>query len=59
MERRVMNWLNVIGFFVIGIVLVFIVLFVIVCVFDRMMEENFKLEKRDEWNTEEIERNAH
>ena len=53
-----MNWLNFIGFFVIGIVLVFTVLFVVVCVFDRMMEESFKLEKRDEWNTEEIERNA-
>ena len=53
-----MNWLNVIGFFVIGIVLVFTVLFVVVCVFDRMMEESFKLEKRDGWNTEEIERNA-
>ena len=53
-----MNWLNTIGFFVIGIVLVFTVLFIIVCVFDRMMEESFKLEKRDEWNTEEIERNA-
>ena len=53
-----MNWLNVIGFFVIGIVLVFTVLFVVVCVFDRVMEESFKLEKRDEWNTEEIERNA-
>ena len=53
-----MNWLNVIGFFAIGIVLVFIVLFVIVCIFDRMMEENFKLEKRDEWNTEELERNT-
>jgi Na+-transporting methylmalonyl-CoA/oxaloacetate decarboxylase gamma subunit len=58
MERRVMNLLNAIGFFVIGIVLVFTVLFVVVCVFDRMMEESFKLEKRDEWNTEEIERNA-
>ena len=53
-----MNWLNAIGFFVISIVLVFTVLFIIVCVFDRIMEESFKLEKRDEWNTEEIERNA-
>ena len=53
-----MSWLNFIGFFVIGIIFVFTVLFVIVCVFDRMMEENFKLEKRDEWNAEEIERNA-
>ena len=53
-----MNWLNFIGFFVIGIVIVFTVLFVIVCVFDRMMEEHFKLEKRDEWNSEEVERNA-
>ena len=58
MERRAMNWLNAIGFFVISIVLVFTVLFIIVCVFDRIMEESFKLEKRDEWNTEEIERNA-
>lgn len=53
-----MNWLNFIGFFIIGIILVFTVLFVIVCVFDKMMEESFKLEKRDVWNTEEIERNA-
>jgi uncharacterized membrane protein len=58
MERRVMNWLNFVGFFVIGIVLIFTMLFIIVCVFDRMMEESFKLEKSDEWNTKEIERNA-
>ena len=53
-----MNWLNVIGFFIIGIVLVFTVLFVVVCVFDRIMDEHFKLEEHDEWNSEEIERNA-
>jgi Na+-transporting methylmalonyl-CoA/oxaloacetate decarboxylase gamma subunit len=53
-----MNWLNAIGFFVIGIVFVFTVLFIIVCVFDRMMDKHFELEERDEWNSEEIERNA-
>ena len=50
-----MNWLNFIGFFVIGIVLVFTVLFIIFCVFDRMMDEHFKLEERGEWDSEEIE----
>ena len=53
-----MNWLNAIGFFIIGIVFVFTVLFVIVCVFDRIMDENFKLEERDEWCSEEIEQNT-
>lgn len=54
-----MSWLNFIGFFVIGFVFVFTVLFIIVCVFDRTMDEHFKLEKRNEWNAEEIKRNAH
>jgi uncharacterized membrane protein len=53
-----MNWVNFIGFFIIAMVIVFTVLFIIVCVFDRMMDEHFKLEERDEWNSEEIERNA-
>jgi hypothetical protein len=45
-----MNWLNVIGFCIIGIVFVFTVLFIIVCVFDKIMDEHFKLEECDEWN---------
>ena len=59
MERRVMNWLNFIGFFIIGFVLSFTVLFIIVCIFDKMIDEHFKLEKHDEWSSEEIERNTH
>ena len=54
-----MNWLNFILFFAIGVAFAFTLLFIFVCVFDRMMDKCFKLEKRDEWNTEEIERNAH
>ena len=50
-----MSWLSVIGFFVIGIVFVFTVLFIIVCVFDKMMEKHFELVERDEQNSEEIE----
>lgn len=53
-----MNWLNVIGFFIIGFVILFAILFLIVCVFDRCMEGQFKLDERDEWCSEEIERNA-
>ena len=54
-----MIWLNVIGLFVIGFVFVFTVLFIVVCVFDRTIDKHFKLEKHDEWCSEEIERNAY
>ena len=53
-----MNWLNVIGFFIIGFVILFAVLFFIVCAFDRFMEGQFKLDERDEWCSEGIEQNA-
>ena len=53
-----MNWLNVIGFFIAGLVILFAILFLIVCAFDRFMESQFKLDERDEWYSEEIERNA-
>ena len=53
-----MNWLNIIGFFIIGFVILFAVLFLIVCAFDRFMEGQFKLDERDEWCSEEIERNT-
>ena len=58
MERRAMNWLNFIGFFIVGFVILFAILFLIVCAFDRFMESQFKLDERDEWYSEEIERNA-
>jgi hypothetical protein len=48
-----MNWLNFIGFFIIGFVLLLTVLFIFVCVFDRMLEEQFNLDEREEWNAEE------
>lgn len=53
-----MNWLNFIGFFIIGFVILFAILFFVVCAFDSFMEGQFKLEERDEWSSEEIERNA-
>lgn len=53
-----MDWLNIIGFSIIGFVTVFAVLFIIVCVFDEMMEKSLKSEEHDECNSEENERNA-
>lgn len=47
-----MDWLSIIGFSIIGFVLVFTVLFIIVCVFDEMMEKSLKSEGRDECNSE-------
>ena len=56
-----MDWLNIIGFLIIGfgaVFSVFAVLFIIVCVFDGMMEKSLKSEGYDECNSEETERNA-
>ena len=50
-----MNWSDVIGFSIIGFVVVFTVLFITVCVFDEMMEKSLKSEGCDECNSEEIE----
>lgn len=58
MESVIMDWLNIIGFSIIGFVTVFAVLFIIVCVFDEMMEKSLKSEEHDECNSEENERNA-
>ena len=56
-----MDWLNIIGFLIIGfgaVFSVFAVLFIIVCVFDGMIEKSLKSEGYDECNSEETERNA-
>ena len=53
-----MNWSDVIGFSIIGFVVVFAVLFITVCAFDEMMEKSLKSEGCDECNSEEIERNV-
>lgn len=53
-----MTCLDIICFFVFGFVAVFTVLFIIVCVFDEMMEKSLKLEERDECNSEENKRSA-
>lgn len=53
-----MDWLSIIGFSIIGFVLVFTVLFITFCVFDEMMEKSLKPEGRDELHSEEIERDA-
>ena len=53
-----MSWLNIIGFSIIGFITVFTVLFIVVCVFDEIMEKSLKLEGHDECNSEETERNA-
>ena len=50
-----MDWLNIIGFLIIGFGAVFAVLFIIFCVFDKIFEKSLKLEEHDEWNAEEIE----
>ena len=56
-----MDWLSFIGFLVIGffvlfaVFAVFAVLFIIVCVFDGMMEKSLKSEGYDECNSEETE----
>ena len=56
-----MDWLSLIGFLIIGfgaLFAIFAVLFIIVCVFDGMMEKSLKSEGYDECNSEETERNA-
>ena len=56
-----MDWLNIVGFLIIGffaLFAIFAVLFIIVCVFDGMMEKSLKSEGYDECNSEETERNA-
>ena len=50
-----MTCLDIICFFVFGFLAVLTVLFIIVCVFDEMMEKSLKLEEHDGWNAEEIE----
>ena len=56
-----MDWLNIIGFLIIGffaLFAIFAVLFIIVCVFDGMMEKSLKSEGYDECNEEENKRSA-
>ena len=56
-----MDWLNIIGFLIIGffaVYAVFAVLFIIFCVFDEIMEKSLKSEGCNEYNPEENERNA-
>ena len=56
-----MDWLNIIGFLIIGffaVFAVFAVLFIIFCVFDEIMEKSLKSKGYNERNPEENERNG-
>ena len=43
--------LNILGFIIMGFVILFTILFFIVCIFDKIMEDQFKLEGNNEWDS--------